>query len=189
MFKHHSTASEKYRDILIAMKLLVLNGSSSSGKSTIIKNIMKRKEHIFHLSYDALKWSFSKYQSEKYYEDVQKLVLAVAEAVFKMKYDVISDSTLYKTSRMKLIDLATQYGYEILEINLEADYEVLSKRFDARVASALANPEKRVANFSKERFKELFDIFHREKSPSAMTFRTDIQSTEEISEGIMKLLE
>ena len=171
------------------MKLLILNGSSNSGKSTIVKNIMKQKEHLFHLSYDALKWSFSKYQSEKYYEDVQKIVLAVAEAVFKMKYNVISDSALYKVSRMKLIDLATKYGYKILEVNLEADYKVLSKRFDDRVASALANPERRIANLSKERFKELCDIFNSEKNPSAVTFRTDTQSIAEVTKGVMKLLE
>ena len=172
------------------MKLLILNGASNSGKSTIIKNIMKQKEYYFHLSYDVLKWSFSKYQTDKQHQDVRELALAVGEALFKMKkYNVVCDWGLYRTSRTKLIDLATQYGYEVLQVNLESDYEVLSKRFDERVAGALANPERRISNLSKDRFKELCDIFQREKDPSAITFRTDTQSIGEVTDGIMKLLE
>jgi predicted kinase len=101
---------------------------------------------------------------------------------------VISDSTLYRKSREKLTKLAKDKGYEVLEINLEADCEVLSKRFDERVERAHANPGWRISNLSKDRFKELHEIFHREKNSSAIAFRTDKQSMEEISESIMNLL-
>jgi len=37
------------------MKFILLNGSSCSGKSTIIRNMMKEKDHFFQLSYDSLK--------------------------------------------------------------------------------------------------------------------------------------
>lgn len=169
------------------MKLLILNGGSCSGKSSVIKYIMKKREHLFHLSYDSLKWSFSNYSSDKYYKDVQKIVLAVASTVFKMNYDVISDSTLYNSSRKKLINLATLAGYQILEINLEASREILIKRFDERVASALATPEKRISNFSKDRFQELLDIFEREKNLQAISIRTDNQSIEDVAESILKI--
>ena len=78
--------------------------------------------------------------------------------------------------------------YEVVEINLEADWEVVSKRFEERVKSALANPERRIANLSTERFRELFDIYQNEKNPSAIIFRTDTQSIEEVSGSILKLL-
>lgn len=170
------------------MKLIVLNGASCSGKSTIIKNIMKQRERLFHLSYDTLKWSFSFYQPQENYEDAQRLVLAVADAVFKMKYDVISDASLRVDTRKKIIALALQEGYEVLEINLEADFAVLASRFKERVASALANPERRISNISQDRFQELVNIFEQEKTPTALTFRTDIQSLEEITANIIKLL-
>lgn len=169
------------------MKLIILNGGTCSGKSTIIKNILKRREHLFHLSYDSLKWSFSFYKPDTHFNDIRTLVLAVAEAVFKMGYDVISDSTLHRESREKLIKLAIKSGYEILEINLEADFEMLSKRFDDRVAGALANSERRISNISKDRFIELYNIFNQEKSTSALIFRTDVQSEEEISDSIINL--
>jgi len=172
------------------MKLIILNGASCSGKSTIVKNIMKERDNLFYLHYDSLKWSFSKYTSGKYYQDISKIVLSVADTVFDMGYDVISDSSLYKESRDKLISLANKYDYQIIEINLEAEKDVLLKRFDERVKSALAIPEKdrRIANTSVDRFKELIDIFNKEKNPSALTFKTDIQTIDEITESVMSLL-
>lgn len=171
------------------MKLLVLNGGSCSGKSTIIKYIMnKKKDNVFQLSYDSLKWLFSNYSSDKHYKDVQKIILSIAKTIFKMKYVVISDSSLYKRSRDKLIALAIRAGYEIVEVNLEADRDVLTKRFEERIASALLSPEKRISNLSKDRYIELLNIFEREKNPRAIKFNTGTQSVEEISESIIKLL-
>lgn len=169
------------------MKLIILNGSSCSGKSTIIKNIMEEKEHFFHLSYDSIKWQFSQYASGKYYKDIRVVMLSILDAVCKLKYKVICEA-LQKEFRKELIDLAKGYGYEVVEINLEADWKVLSERFDERVVEALANPKKRIANISKDRFKELFEMHQNEKNPLALVFRTDTQSIEEVSDGIMKLL-
>ena len=148
---------------------------------------MKEKDGLFHLGYDSLKWSFSKYTKEKYYEDVQKVILAVAETIFKIGYDVLSDSSLKKFSREKLIDLAKKYNYEVIEVNLVADYEILAKRFDERVARAKADPERKISNLSKERHKEIVEMFHEEKNPDAIIFRTDTQTEKEISENILKL--
>ena len=170
------------------MKLVILSGGSCSGRTTVIENIMKKKENFFQLSYDSLKWLFSKYQSGKYYEDIQRLLLSTADTMFKMKYNVLSDSTRYRESRQKLIELAKKHRYEIVEINLEADYEILLKRFNKRIAKVSLNPERKTANFSEKRFRELFDIFQKNKNPSAITFRTDMQSEKEVSESIMKLL-
>ena len=139
------------------------------------------------MSYDRIKWLFSKYSPSNQGDDVKEILLSVANRVCEMKYNVICDSALYKSWREKLIDIATLHGYKVIEINLEADYEILAQRFDERVAKALASPGSRISNTSKERFRELFDIFQKEKNPLAITFKTDTQSTEEISEGIMKL--
>ena len=170
------------------MKLVILNGASCSGKSTIIKNIINEKERYFHLSYDFLKWSFSKYKSEDHYQEVRKIVLAVAETAMKMKYNIITDSALYRKSSVKLIRLAKSSGYEILEINLEADFKVLAARFDKRVSEHLAGSGMRISNLSKKRFKELYEIFQQEKNKKAISFRTDTQSIAEVSKQVLKLL-
>ncbi len=171
------------------MKIIILNGSSCSGKSSIIKNLMKSKENLFHLHYDSLKWLFSKYQRESHYKDVQRIVLAIAREVFDMGYDIISDSSLTRDFRNQLIDLAKNNNYEVIEINLEADFDILLKRFNERVESALKVPEKdrRISNLSVDRFKELYDIYNQEKNSEAIVFRTDLESPEEISEKINKM--
>lgn len=171
------------------MKIIIFNGSSCSGKSSIIKNLMKERDGLFYLHYDSLKWSFSKYSSEKHYKDVQRIVLAVAKEALNMRLDVVSDSSLTRVFREKLIDLATQYNYEVIEINLEADFDILLKRFNERVESALKVPEKdrRISNLSVDRFKELYTIYNQEKNLSAITFRTDIETPEEITEKIQKM--
>ena len=117
------------------------------------------------MSYDSIKWQFSQYShGGKYYEDIHKVMHSILGVVCELKYNVITEA-LHKISRQKLIDIATSHGYEILEINLEADYEILSKRFE-----------------------EFFDIYQREKNPSAITFITDTPNMEEVSENVMKLL-
>ena len=148
---------------------------------------MREKNHYFHLSYDSLKWQFSQYASGKYYEEIHMVMVSILDTMCKLKYNIISEA-LKKESREEIIGLAKEYGYEVLEINLEADWKVLSERFDERVAIALANPEKKIANLSKDRFKELFERYQNEKNPLALTFRTDTQSVENVSSDIMKLL-
>ena len=115
------------------------------------------------------------------------VMVSILDTMCKLKYNIISEA-LKKESREEIIGLAKEYGYEVLEINLEADWKVLSERFDERVAIALANPEKKIANLSKDRFKELFERYQNEKNPLALTFRTDTQSVENVSSDIMKLL-
>ncbi len=73
---------------------------------------------------------------------------------------------------------------------LELEYEVALKRFNERVTNAMLIPEKerKISNTSIDRFKELNDIYNREKNNLAITFRTDELDAEEISEEIIKLL-
>ena len=169
------------------MKLIILNGSPCSGKSTIIKHIMQREEHLFYLSYDALKRSFSQYEFGKFHDDVYHVVLAVAEAVFKMKYDVVCDTALYKITKDKIIDLAKEHEYKIIEVNLETEWDVLVERYKMRVAKNLANTEKKIANITPERFKELYDIYNNEKSADAVVFHTDVGDGRDVAEKVMQL--
>lgn len=172
------------------MKLIILNGPSCSGKSTIIKEIMQDKENLFHLSHDLTKWCFSKYERNKHYEKVQAIVLAIADKVFDLKEDVISDASLTKEFRHKLIKLAKKKNYKIFEINLEADFKILLKRFNKRVESALKVPikDRRISNTSIDRFKELFEIYNKDKNPKAITFKSYSKNKKQIINQIKEIL-
>jgi predicted kinase len=170
------------------MFFLSINGPSCSGKSTIIKEMMKTQDSLFHLPYDSLKWLFSKYNSKTHYQKVQEFVFSVAVFALEQKYDIISDSSLHREDGNRLIDLVRNHGYKIIEINLSADFSVLEKRFDERVSSALANPNSRISNTSKERFKELVEIFEKEKNDQAIEIRTDNQTIEKVIKNILEFI-
>ncbi len=169
------------------MKLVIINGASCSGKSTLIKTVLREKERFFHLSYDSTKWLFSQYSPEMQ-EEVQKVLFAIANAAFSLHYNIICDAGLNKEWRLKLITMAKENGYEVVEINLEADFEILSTRFEERVRHALANPDRRIGNISKDRFKKLFDMYQNDKNTSAVLFRTDLQTLEEVKREVLKLI-
>lgn len=166
----------------------MFNGSSCAGKSTLIQKVLENREHYYKLSYDALKWSFSQYHPNTHFSDVRKLVRAVAESVCEMGYNIVCDSALHQETRDLLFQIPKKHGYEIVEINLDADYEVLAKRFDERVVDALAKQSKTISNTSKERFKELYDIYQTEKNPLAITFRTDLENIEGVTAKVLALL-
>jgi predicted kinase len=149
---------------------------------------MEEKERYYKLSYDAQKWLFSKYDRNTQFEDVRTIQRALAETVCKLNYNILCDSALHRENREKLLAIARNHGYEILEINLEAEYEVLATRFDERVKKALAENSKTIANTSKERHRELYDIYQQEKNNTAIVFRTDTLNQEEVTNAILQLL-
>lgn len=170
------------------MKFISINGSTCSGKTSLIKEVMKHRERLFKLSYDSVKRSISNYKPDVHFDDVHTVMLAMEEALCKMQYDIISDSGLRQDWRERFLQIPREYGYDIVEINLECGYDTLAKRFDERIARALANPDMlQPTNLSKDRFKELHDMFQTGKNPNALTFKTDEQSIEEIAESVLKL--
>ncbi len=165
------------------MKLVIINGPSCVGKSTIIRELLKMKENVFLLSFDSLKRNFSQYEPIKDYVKVRDLLESIAQYVFLKKFDVITDSVLRSEGREKLINLAKKQDYEVVEINLEADKEVLQKRFQERIersADAFVKP----TNTSIDRWEELFDLYHNEKNKEALTFFTDKMTEKEIIEKV-----
>jgi len=169
------------------MKFIQINGPSCVGKSTIVKRILDEKPHYYKVSYDALKWGFSQYKPDEHFDDVRALVHGLAEAVCKIEYNIVCDSGLHLATREHLFEIARRYNYEVIEINLEAEYDVLRKRFEERLESSAADPTRKIANKNPERHRELFDIYNKEKNPNAITFRTDLQSEDEIAQAVLAL--
>jgi predicted kinase len=169
------------------MKFIQINGPSCVGKSTIVKHIIDEKPRYYKVSYDALKWGFSQYKADEHFDDVRALVRGLAEAVCKIEYNIVCDSGMHLATREQLFEIARRHNYEVIEINLEADYEVLRQRFEARMANAAADPSRRISNKNPERHRELFDIYQAEKNPNAITFRTDLLSEDEIAKQVLAL--
>lgn len=87
-------------------KIILINGSSCSGKSTIIKEMMKKINGLYHLSFDRIKWGFSDYKEnrEVYIPIVDRLFLEEAQTILSLEYTIVTDALLRK--REELIDIA-----------------------------------------------------------------------------------
>jgi predicted kinase len=144
-------------------------------------------EKYYKISYDEFKWGFSQYKPDVHFDDVYSVLGAVTEAVCKLEYNIICDMGIWKEKREQLLSIARKYNYEVIEINLEAEYEVLLNRFVSRVEQAAADPTRRLANKKPERHRELFDIYQAEKNPNAITLRTDLLSEDEIAKQVLAL--
>ena len=134
------------------------------------------------MSYDSLKWQFSQYASGQYYEDIRTLRFSMLQTLLQLQYNVVTES-LHRASRQKHAKIAASFDCDIVEINLEAEYDVLLERWKARMASG-----ERKENISKERFDEIYEIYMAEKNTDAVTFQTDTQSMDEICAAVEKLL-
>lgn len=170
------------------MKFIFINGPSCAGKTTIINGLHDAKERYYYLCSDKLKWQISKYDSAIHFNDVRALSYGLAETLCRMEYNILCDSALYKEFRDKLKTLAEKHQYDFIEINLEADYDVLAARFAERLLRAKADPGNKVSNRSAERHRELYDIYMANRNPDAITFRTDKQTPQEIIDEIIKLM-
>lgn len=171
------------------MKLILINGCSCVGKSTVVKGVLRERERLYHLSYDSLKRSFSQYSPGKYVDDIQTLKLAVAKTMFGLGYDIICDAVIGREAREKLMLLAKGYDSDIIEINLEADHERLIQRFHDRVALAATRPDSAIINRSIERWEEIYVQYQNEKNPDAETLRTDTEGgPEETIQAVLHII-
>jgi len=170
------------------MKLVLINGPSCAGKSTAVDSVMKNKENYFRLSYDSIKWSFSNYVAFKYSDEIYNLMLIIMNEMCRVKFDIICDSVIFKEHRQELTEVAEKYGYKIVSINLEANYDIVLTRYEQRKKEIAENLHKEPTHTSLEKFKELFDRYHNEKDPDAVTFDTGKQTQEEVSTEVLALL-
>ncbi len=154
----------------------------------IVRELLKIKENAFYLSYDNVKRNFSQYSPHNDKEKVFELLFYAASFIFTKNYDVVTDSLIWKDEREKIISLAHEAGYEIVEINLEADEFIFRKRFEERLVRSATSAVK-PTNLSVNRWKELFDIYNADKNKQAFTFHTDVLSEEELVKKVFELFQ
>lgn len=165
-------------------KIIVINGPSCAGKSTIIDKIFETKRDIFWLKFDAIKRFFIDYDSSSDKQKVTALFVVIGkdridkdEDILLEDHNVVSD---YKNT--EVLDYAKENKYVVFEYNIEAPYEILLSRFRLR-ASNLRSGIK--INLSEEKHKNMYNKYLEYKNLNIKTFDTSLQSAEEISKEIL----
>ncbi len=170
--------------------ILIVYGSSCAGKSTIVDTLMKMVPEMFHLKKDALKWSISQYKSMMYNDMLHDMTYDLAQRAVKEGLSIIMEGTPKVESELwrSYKKLADENGMVFYEVNMEADLEVLKKRFQERV-DTMQTSGKKLANTSMEHFLVLYDLYVKHKHQNIPTFYSDKQSIEEITEKILEIIQ
>lgn len=166
--------------------LVILNGPSCVGKSSVVTELGKLQPNLFHLAFDRVKWSFLDYTSGSHTEEIYKLLMLIEEEAIRNEWPLIHEGGLYPKYLQSIIDVAEKAGYRSLCINLTAPKEVLLTRFKQRVEEVtLLN--KKIGNTKEDRFWEIYDITEQGKDQSAPTYDTSVMTSEDIAKEIVKL--
>lgn len=108
------------------------------------------------------------------------------KVICNKNHNIICDSVIHQKDREKVTQIAEKYNYKIISINLEAPLKTLNERFEIEKQK---NIERKRLGTTHERFKEIYEIYHKEKDENAKTFNTGKINAENLAKKILKILE
>jgi predicted ABC-type ATPase len=161
-------------------KLIIINGPSCAGKSTIIDEFFLYQKSFFWLKYDAIKRFFVDYEPTHDKEKVQELVTTIGRDRIDRGEDILLENHIGP-----IVEFARENGYDIFGFDIEVPYPVLLQRFQERVVNIKTGVK---INTSEERHRGIYDAYISNKRDGGITFDTSILSKEEIVERIMALV-
>ena len=130
------------------MKLIIINGTTGVGKSTVAEMLHKELPLSFLLDIDAQRRFISEYKDNRKKSGELSFIVsrAIVEAYLNIGYDVIIDKIIVntKTTLKKFIELGDKYEAETYEFILNASKETVIKRLNDRGygPGGLLTPEK-----------------------------------------------
>ncbi len=117
------------------MKLIILNGPSGIGKSTVAKRLHADMPDSTLIDVDELRRSIPDYKTHRQESSMlsyQKAGVLIEES-FKAKKSVILDKTIsYSDTIDSFVAIAKKFDVKVYEFILFADKEILQKRADER---------------------------------------------------------
>ena len=118
------------------MKLIIINGTTGVGKSTVAEMLHKELPLSFLLDIDAQRRFISEYKDNRKKSGELSFIVsrAIVEAYLNIGYDVIIDKIIVntKTTLKKFIELGNKYGAETYEFILNASKETVIERLNNR---------------------------------------------------------
>lgn len=134
------------------MKLIIINGPTGIGKSTIAKKIHDKLPLSFLLDIDAQRRHISNYRENRKESGELSFVIsrAIVDEYLKSGHDVVIDKTIINTNTTlnKFVEIGEKHNADIYEFILNSSKETLLKRAEERgyKDEGLLTPEK-VAEF------------------------------------------
>ena len=170
-------------------KLIILNGPSGVGKSTVAKMLWRKMKRTAYISLDEIKWLISDYKFDvsdlamvdKDLTLARNIGLGMVEGFLVDGLNVIIEKPFCKKEYLEpYLDLAEKLGIPYSIFNIEASLQTLLTRAKERTL-------KEDRKFSEEKVKRIYSEYVTEKI-EAKTFDADKNSSEEIADMIFDLV-
>ena len=129
---------KKKRQINFPKFILILNGPACAGKTSVTRYFKSKYKNIFTPRGDKLKWLISDYDRTNLHhkEQIVKMTFDLIQSAIKGGFSIVYDWSLTDTQRIKCKKLAKHYGLVFIEVNIEANFDVISCRFDERIEAS-----------------------------------------------------
>jgi predicted kinase len=160
--------------------LLIVNGPSCGGKSSVSNIIFEKYGGIFNANSDRIKWLISDYEATTHRNIVHKMTLELIKVALKEGLSILKEGGLFNPE--EVVQIAKDHDIPLFIANISAPKEVLDQRFLERI-EAKKNGAK-ISNVDPERFNELFEMYLDTKMDSPLEFDSSVQTPEQISTAI-----
>lgn len=169
--------------------ILILNGPICSGKTKALDVIMNNYKKIYRLSPNKIKFLISDYTPDRDRQAVHDCTMIIAERMFREGMSLILEggSVAQGNLNKRLEELAEKNNITVTVVNVEAPLEVLKKRFEERVDTAVLRGAK-VSVTDDEGFMQRYNAYLAIRPQAVVTFDSSKQGPGEIAKGIMDLL-
>lgn len=169
--------------------ILIVNGPVCGGKTFLVDSIMNNYKKVFRLSANKIKFLISDYTPDRDRMTVQECLLIIAEKMLQNGMSLVLEggSVAQGNLNENLYNLAEKYNMKVTTVNIEAPLDVLKKRFEERIATAVTRGSKlSVTNDSG--YMERYNAYLAIKKAGQKTFDSSVQSPEKIMKDAIELL-
>ena len=160
--------------------LLLVNGPSCGGKSTVSKILLEKYGNIFNAKGDHIKWLISDYDAPTHRGVVHEMTIELIKIALANGLSVLKEGGLFESE--KLVQIANEHNVPFFVSNISAPREVLDARFLERIESKKNGAK--ISNVDPKRFNELYEMYLNTKIESPLEFDSSKQSPEEIADII-----
>jgi predicted kinase len=169
--------------------ILIVNGPICGGKTKAVDVIMNNYKRVFRLSPNKIKFLISDYTPDRDRASVHECTMIIAERMFANGMSLILEggSVAQGNLNEQLAELATKNGIALTIVNVEAPIEILKKRFEDRIDTALMRGSK-ISVTDDEGFMQRYNAYLAIRPTAQHTFDSSRMSPVEIGKAIMDLV-
>jgi chloramphenicol 3-O-phosphotransferase len=162
--------------------ILILDGPSCGGKTTVANVIMDMLGGIFDAKNDQIKWLISDYSPTAHGAIVDKMMVEAIRVAIKNGLSILKQGTMFGTDG--ILQIAKELGVPVFTVNISAPKEILDERFLERIEAKKKGAK--ISNVDPDRFTEIYNTYLKKKMNTPLEFDSSIQSPEEIVYAIFE---